>query len=1198
MINNRFKRLLSMLMCVVMCVVSPCTSVFAYTDAPIDEIVEDDSEELWDCFTEDEAEDEDLLTGYMLQEAETVISDADEVLIREDDAEVYVERGSLLTGAEKTCYDVMKEQIRKIAAGTVSSSQIYVPIPDEYLHEYTAEMLGVENIYDTEITKAAKDALKAVVDIDMKRVVRSLMLDMPYELYWFDKTVGYSKGFVVAYRYRKINGIETLSFATPSSYSVPAIRFSFTVAEAYRCGTAKDYTFNWDLAAKARSAAEKAAEDVIRINNSVSSDYAKLYEYKKLIQNYSEYNHAALSNGTPYGDPWQMIYVFDDDPSTKVVCEGFSKAFKFMCDISSFAGDINCYLVSGFMGGTGGQHMWNNVRMEDGKIYLVDVTNSRGDAAVNFLGGAEYKPGTYITPTSSADGTYRTYAYYCGYNYFYDKLTLSLYDDDILRYSTAAYDTSQNKETRILTLSMNYADGGSKMINVYKDEDLRTRLAKETAVRDGYAFKGWYTTSDNSVDISTLDGFSVNDNDTVVYAGWRSLQKYNVTAYSVEGHFNNDSTSQNAMMCEGQSYYQIFEVPEYKEHYYFTGWYEDESRNAESLIPLNATFEPDRSREIYAGYSLKKYELTLDPCGGIFSDGSASPKVFSYDALSIPAEPVEYIPLKEGYEFTGWYTKKNGGQAYDFTGEIRVSFTLYARYTEKAADPVETPSDNKPEKPDTVSVNGFYACFDDDIVYKDKYDCYHAEYRGEKLTPAVKVYDNRTLLREGEDYTVRYVNNLNTYYKSGRVAYAEIKGKANFTGTYRLEFVIDRKDISTLLNGNLCVKEGSESKADPVLLHNGKKLVSNKDYYLEINGYTAELNGSGNYTCSMKLELTKLNASEYSEKSIKLRLLAPEFIYDGKEKYLKDGSELIVSDKKGNPADYVVTYSSNVNAGTVRVTVCGSGNNHGCIKKTFRIKPCKLKGPEAFEVKYTDKLSYKAGGSKPEDISVKCLKTGEVLTEGRDIRYTYSNYKKSGNGKVRLTFKGNYKGSSYDILKYSIEKRSLDDATVYAGSLAYTKPGTYKPKVIVTCNGSFVNTKEYKAEYNTDLKADSPQKDLMLSVTSKEKNYTGSSGVVSYNISTSGIDINKSKIIFIAGADKQYYEGHGEAVTLRPGVDFKLKISKDLIIDDPAELHSNFRFIYTDNEKKGAAHIIVIPTSERYIGVTSARFRIKARTLT
>ena len=98
--------------------------------------------------------------------------------------------------------------------------------------------------------------------------------------------------------------------------------------------------------------------------------------YRQKICELVSYNDDAATGGYPYGDPWQLIYVFDGDDSTNVVCEGYSKAFKYLCDLSAFTNDITCSLVTGRMaGGTGaGPHMWNVVAIGDSN-YLVDVTN-------------------------------------------------------------------------------------------------------------------------------------------------------------------------------------------------------------------------------------------------------------------------------------------------------------------------------------------------------------------------------------------------------------------------------------------------------------------------------------------------------------------------------------------------------------------------------------------------------------------------------------------------------------------------------------------------------------------------------------------------------------------------------------------------------------------------------------------------------
>ena len=51
-----------------------------------------------------------------------------------------------------------------------------------------------------------------------------------------------------------------------------------------------------------------------------------------------------------------------------VVCEGYARAFKMLCDKAG----IPCALISGT--GNGGAHMWNAVQMDDEKWYGVDVT--------------------------------------------------------------------------------------------------------------------------------------------------------------------------------------------------------------------------------------------------------------------------------------------------------------------------------------------------------------------------------------------------------------------------------------------------------------------------------------------------------------------------------------------------------------------------------------------------------------------------------------------------------------------------------------------------------------------------------------------------------------------------------------------------------------------------------------------------------
>ena len=141
---------------------------------------------------------------------------------------------------------------------------------------------------------------------------------------------------------------------------------------------AKEYRVDSRMVKTAKKAASNAKMIVNEFKN--MSEPEKLAAYKEMICYLTDYNDEAISDsyGDKYGDPWQLIWVFDWDESTNVVCEGYSKAFQYLCDLS----DITCYTVTGDMdGGTGaGAHMWNIVE-QDGRYYIADITNSDTDSA-------------------------------------------------------------------------------------------------------------------------------------------------------------------------------------------------------------------------------------------------------------------------------------------------------------------------------------------------------------------------------------------------------------------------------------------------------------------------------------------------------------------------------------------------------------------------------------------------------------------------------------------------------------------------------------------------------------------------------------------------------------------------------------------------------------------------------------------------
>ena len=280
-----------------------------------------------------------------------------------DAIDVDVENGTLnaagnhgLNDLEYSIYCELKDFIKSVANGTVTNTKYIVSNLSSLT--WTAEELGCE-LGD----HLSNDALRRVNTkianaIDLNKVHIKLLYDLAYELYWYDKTEGIAWEF---------------SYEVNSAYvSISKIEFSFFVSADYSETEEKNTTTtSSEKIAQANESINFASEIVERYKD--LSDLEKFNSYIIEIMNLVEYNRTAAdeSTNTPYGNPWQIIWVFDNDPSTKVVCEAYSKAFKYLCDLSEFENEVECYLAIGDNGGE--PHMWNVVNV-NGANYLVDIT--------------------------------------------------------------------------------------------------------------------------------------------------------------------------------------------------------------------------------------------------------------------------------------------------------------------------------------------------------------------------------------------------------------------------------------------------------------------------------------------------------------------------------------------------------------------------------------------------------------------------------------------------------------------------------------------------------------------------------------------------------------------------------------------------------------------------------------------------------
>ena len=362
-----------------------------------------------------------------------------------------------LTVELKDVEDALKGKIKEVAAGNLASTQF--SFTKTWTKTKAEWGITGEVISGGALTQQASEAIRAKLGLDA--LMRKQLLEMPYELYWYNKTKGVSMGY----------GIYTLG----DNVTVNNLTISMNVSQDY----AKfiDATSYDPFAAdtkKTKAVADTPGKAQAVVNaHAGETDYQKLVSYREYIKGEVSYNDAATATGYPYGNPWQLIYVFDGNSDTNVVCEGYAKAFQYLCDLTfqNQEGRPSSALVSGKM--DGGDHMWNVVAI-GGRNYLVDVTNcddrSIGAPDQLFLcGAAENEASKKYTVALRKDIVYE-----------YDELTVERYAPEHLKLSPVAYDPNAMSAPSVSGKVVSYNPNNATTVQLI--EQGHTEVAYETII--------------------------------------------------------------------------------------------------------------------------------------------------------------------------------------------------------------------------------------------------------------------------------------------------------------------------------------------------------------------------------------------------------------------------------------------------------------------------------------------------------------------------------------------------------------------------------------------------------------------------------------------------------------------------------------------------------------------------------------------
>ena len=413
-----------------------------------------------------------------------------------------------LSGVQQALYEEMKAKITSIAAKGGSTK-----------FKITSD-LGLRWQTSASGSAVGREASRKFDSLNTGKIITCLLADCPYELYWYEKTdiTQWTYNYSVT-----VSGGKRIAKITDLTVSMP-------VCSGYAYNR---YKVDASMVTTAKNAAANAKYVVNEFKN--MSEVEKLIAYKEMICYLTDYNDDAVSSSYTggYGDPWQLIWVFDGDDSTKVVCEGYSKAFQYLCDLS----DITCYTVTGDMdGGTGaGAHMWNIIE-QNGRYYLADITNSdEGTAGEN--GGLFLVPPAY--GSLSQGYTYETEN---GNIYFrYDQTTKNTYgtgSKSVLQMTVKVYDVDSttvkpakptfssisNTSARKLVLTWKKAKN-AKGYEIYRRTGTTGSYQKIATIKSGSTVKYTNTKLKKGTKYYyRIRAYSYNALGNKVYSGWSAVK--------------------------------------------------------------------------------------------------------------------------------------------------------------------------------------------------------------------------------------------------------------------------------------------------------------------------------------------------------------------------------------------------------------------------------------------------------------------------------------------------------------------------------------------------------------------------------------------------------------------------------------------------------------------------------------------------
>lgn len=298
-----------------------------------------------------------------------------------------------LSGNDLAVYKVIHNKFKEVANGNITDTVLYISAKEL---KDAGWSVNTSSDYS-----GAHQLLNSNHDAFWKHksaVLIALMSDDPVATAWYDKTVGVapaSESDLITRAtpdkfpgYDKNTGYMYITKDTnTNTYELKGFWVSYAVIKDFQDSSAAQPKLTVKKGGDGMTRATVALKKANEIVNAAASksDIEKIRYYNEQISYLTSYDteyyekntNSDPSDDIPYGGQSEYFNVFDGNASTRVVCEGYSKAFKLLCNLTTWGGTVDCNIVTGNTdGGTGaGPHMWNIISY-GGNNYLVDCTNN------------------------------------------------------------------------------------------------------------------------------------------------------------------------------------------------------------------------------------------------------------------------------------------------------------------------------------------------------------------------------------------------------------------------------------------------------------------------------------------------------------------------------------------------------------------------------------------------------------------------------------------------------------------------------------------------------------------------------------------------------------------------------------------------------------------------------------------------------